>query len=457
MLTIATLTQDLTQIESCKQRWLIGDGGAKLELPNHWPLPELASDDDAALMALAFCSQYPLLELPQPPSTLRSLPALPALALPCLPAAKRPLFKQILADLNRHDALYTSLLWLLVSRGWVPHPQDWLPRHNDTHLPPILTPWLGWTGQGETLALTAESWADFAPAQRLTAMAELRRQHPNTARELLAAMAPAEPAEKRYDLYQLLAVGLSDADLPLIETLATDRSQKVKELASRLKMRRETQILAPELKNSVQYRERCAALADVPLPQLAHGMGLTVDTLLSQWAFAENIGRHGQSPNRSFLQNIAASLPEEQVLAVAQSLAKMRWEHGADLLEHLEILAPRLSEAARVELAIGLLAKPPVAMLPSELSVLFNGEWRWLSLTVFSKSRSTAQLLQRVKQQTKSEEEDYPLSQALAQLGLCLSHECASWLLNELTDIGLQALDPMLDHLKFNVNLKQEG
>lgn len=486
MLTTDTLKQDLALIDECKQRWLIGDGGLRLALPSHWPLPEQASEDDIALMALAFCSQYPLLEQPQAPAKLRALPALPPLSLPCLPSSQRPAFRQILGELNRHDRLYQSLLWLMVSRNLVPHPQDWLPSHNDTDLPPILTPWLGWNGNSEISALTADTWGDFMPAQRLAAMAELRRQHPDTARELLAAMAPAESAEKRYDLYQLLAVGLTADDMPLLESLSADRSQKVKELAARLKMRlgeqgaqaqdetltelvgwltlksrgllrRETQVLAPALKNSVQYRERCAALADVPLPQLAAGLGMDVDALLSQWAFADNMGSHGQSPNRSLLGNVAASLPDEQVWAVAQSLMNMSWEQGYDPMGYLEILAPRLAEEARVELANGLLIKAPADMLPSALCGLFNGEWRWLTLAVFSKSRATAQLIKRVKKQAKSDELDYQLINAMAQLGLCLSLECANWLLNELRDAGLHVMHPMLDHLKFNVSLKQEG
>ncbi|AXQ13837.1 hypothetical protein KE622_00250 [Shewanella algae] len=71
MLNAETLQQDLAQIDELKQRWLIGDGGASVSLPEHWTVPADADDDERTLMALAYCSQYPLLQQPHPPDRLK--------------------------------------------------------------------------------------------------------------------------------------------------------------------------------------------------------------------------------------------------------------------------------------------------------------------------------------------------------------------------------------------------
>ncbi|MCA6060593.1 hypothetical protein HUF18_12455 [Thalassolituus sp. ST750PaO-4] len=486
MLTLETLTQDLAQVDALKQSWLMGDGGTAAALPPHWPQPDGANDDDRALLALAYCSQYPLLEQIAVPEQLKPLSALPVLCLPTLATECRPAFRQILAALSKHDGLYWRLFNLLVSRGVAPHPLDWLPTANENRLPAAFAPWLRWVGSAD-IALTEASWGDFSPAARLNALRELRRDAPHDARSLLALMAPSEPADKRFDLYELLSLGLSHADLPLLETLEQDRSQKIKELAVRFKMRlgehepqvqdetitelqgwltsktrgllrRETLLLAPELKNSVQYRERCQALASVPLPALAASMGLTLNALLEQWSFSDNRGKGNYSPNESLLHNIADSLPEAQVMLAAERLLQAAADDGTDPSLSLRILAPRLSEEACVGLAAHLLARAD--LLPNTLGVLFAEEWRWLSLEAFSQSPSVALLIQRLKALAsagESQDSDYSLTLAMQQIGLCLNYDCAQWLLAQITNMGLSPLHPLLEHLKFNVSLKQEG
>lgn len=486
MLSTEILTQDLARVEALKQSWLIGDGGSAGALPPHWPLPENTQDDDRALLALAYCSQYPLLEQIAVPEQLKPLSALPVLCLPPLATECRPAFRQILAALSKHDGLYWRLFNLLVSRGVAPHPLDWLPTANEHRLPAALAPWLRWV-EGGDIALTETTWSDFSPAQRLNILRELRRDAPHDARSLLALMAPSEPADKRFDLYELLSLGLSHADLPLLETLEQDRSQKIKELAVRFKMRlgehepqvqdetitelqawltsktrgllrRETLLLAPELKNSVQYRERCQALASVPLPALAASMGLTLNALLEQWSFSDNRGKGNCSPNESLLHNIADSLPEAQVMLAAERLLQAAAADGIDPSIQLLILALRLSDEARVKLAAHLLARAD--LLPNTLVVLFTEEWRWLSLEAFSQSPSVALLMQRIKALSSADEPedaDYLLTQAMRQIGLCLSYDCAQWLLAQITNMGLSPLHPLLEYLKFNVSLKQEG
>ncbi len=187
-------------------------------------------------------------------------------------------------------------------------------------------------------------------------------------------------------------------------------------------------------------------------------MELTLDALLEQWSFADNHGKGNHSPNESLLHNIAASLPEAQVMLAAQRLLQAAADDGTDPSLSLRILAPRLSEEACIGLAGHLLARSD--LLPNTLGILFAEEWRWLSPEVFSQSPSVALLMQRIKVLSSAdepEEADFLLTQAMKLMGLCLGYDCAQWLLAQITNMGLSPLHPLLEYLKFNVSLKQEG
>ncbi|MGI3014855.1 DUF5691 domain-containing protein [Shewanella algae] len=489
MLNAETLQQDLAQIDELKQRWLIGDGGAPILLPEHWTVPADADDDERTLMALAYCSQYPLLQQPHPPGALKTLLGLPQLSLSLLPGQCRPAFRQLLALTTTSGSQYQALLALLVSRGFSPHPEDWLPARQDAELPPEFEPWVCWVTDARDEPLTEESWPDKSPAQRLAALKLLRRRSPDAARDLLVSMAASEAADKRLNLYQVLADGLSLADLPLLVSLEKDRSQKVKELANQLQMRlgqgnqqaedetltelvtwlslkprgllrRETVLLAPVLKNSVQNRDRCAALKSISLPLLATGLGMSLEQLLCQWSFADNAGKGLNSPNQALLLNVAASLPEEQVLLVANRLLDWAVEENENPMAELGLLVSRLNEQAKVNLAQALLSKAPGDLLPNAPYALFSGEWHWLSVAEFSRCKAMAELLKQLKtlvQAKDADEMERQLAWVMQQLGLCLNLECAQWLLAETKTLGISPMHPILDYLKFNVSLQREG
>ncbi len=79
-----------------------------------------------------------------------------------------------------------------------------------------------------------QRWAEGTLEQRAALLRRLRAAEPGAARERLAAALPELPANERSELVAALAVALSDADEPLLESLLADRSREVRQAASAL-------------------------------------------------------------------------------------------------------------------------------------------------------------------------------------------------------------------------------
>lgn len=82
--------------------------------------------------------------------------------------------------------------------------------------------------------LDTSNWAQASTAMKAQFIADLRAEDPAAARELVEAQLPLEKAPVRVRLIDALATGLSEADLPLLETLAKDRAPTVKQAVTRL-------------------------------------------------------------------------------------------------------------------------------------------------------------------------------------------------------------------------------
>jgi hypothetical protein len=82
--------------------------------------------------------------------------------------------------------------------------------------------------------VTSENWAEFPKGHRVAFLREERRKDPAGARRLLEGVLKAEPAAARVDLLAALEAGLGVDDLPLLESLTTDRAESVRNLAARL-------------------------------------------------------------------------------------------------------------------------------------------------------------------------------------------------------------------------------
>ncbi|WP_292330792.1 DUF5691 domain-containing protein [Mesorhizobium sp.] len=136
--------------------------------------------------------------------------------------------------------LKTRVATLVASRGFVLHPMDWMPATSYQESPDVYAPWVDWQAGADSEKrsrrehLTAESWDDFYPAARRTALVDLRRTMPALARTLIETKGASEPAEVRLALIELLRFGLGADDVPFLKSLSADRSGKVREMAGRL-------------------------------------------------------------------------------------------------------------------------------------------------------------------------------------------------------------------------------
>ena len=217
-------------------------GGAVFELaPTEWnDVAAASSPDEQERRLLAIAAQALDVALrPAAPKTLKRRPPLPVLALPMLPERLRPLLRAALkyaADVR----LKTRVATLVANRGFVLHPMDWMPAASYQESPEVYAPWVDWQAgadgerQSRREQLTAETWDDFYPAARRTALVDLRRTMPALARTLIETKGASEPAEVRLALIELMRFGLGADDVPFLKSLSADRSGKVREMAGRL-------------------------------------------------------------------------------------------------------------------------------------------------------------------------------------------------------------------------------
>jgi uncharacterized protein DUF5691 len=82
--------------------------------------------------------------------------------------------------------------------------------------------------------ITAENWTEFPKGHRVGFLREQRRKDPAAARVLLEGVFKSETAAARADLLGALDIGLGADDLLFLESVASDRSEAVRELVARL-------------------------------------------------------------------------------------------------------------------------------------------------------------------------------------------------------------------------------
>ncbi|MDG4880682.1 DUF5691 domain-containing protein [Mesorhizobium sp. WSM4884] len=220
--------------------WISGGAGFELAPPEWKELAAAANPDEQERRLLAIAAQaLDVAFRPAAPKMLKRRPPLPVLALPMLPDRLRPLLRAALkyaADAK----LKTRVAALVASRGFVLHPMDWMPAASYQESPDVYAPWVDWQAgadsekQSRREHLTAETWDDFYPAARRSALVDLRRTMPALARTLIETKGASEPAEVRLALIELMRFGLNADDVPFLKSLSADRSGKVREMAGRL-------------------------------------------------------------------------------------------------------------------------------------------------------------------------------------------------------------------------------
>jgi hypothetical protein len=311
-----TLTDHFAAIRDC---WITGGSAAALA-PDAWQaLVASDSPDETERRLLAIAGQAcDVAFRPALPGEVMRRKDLPRLALPTIPEHLRALFRQALRQTS--DKERNAVLRLVERRGFSAHPLDWMPAASSENVPDLYAPWQDWV-QSLDMAekdaadeLDEATWDSFYPAQRCLLLKSMRRQDPARALQLITARAGQEAAEKRLALIETLAVGLNDQDAPYLQSLAGDRSDKIKTLAWRLLARlrhkgagmpaedmaeladfletgskgifkRTATIRAKKLKSAAQASRRAALFKAASLVELSATFGITEAEFINAWQF----------------------------------------------------------------------------------------------------------------------------------------------------------------------------
>ena len=454
-------------------RWTMGSAAASAA--PIWSAELGAEPAEAELRLLALSGQFlGIAVTAEPPAALRVLPDIPALALPTVPEALRPLVRRILGAFKEAQRK-TELLGFLAARGWTMHPAEWMPAADDEDAPDVYAPWRDWAGIAASNRvvrdqardqLTVENWEDFWPAARKVALTELRRRDPAAARTVLEAKLGNENAEVRLRLLSLLATGLSEADIAFLEGLAAnDRAPKVKALAASLLARlgrgpavgediaelagffsvkmkgllhRSRVIQFENVKTPAQMHRRSALLESADIASLARALTLTPQELIDAWSW--DLDRQADAA----LTSLVARTGTDSLLAqTAEAVSQ------CDASAFLSVLTPRLAPGQRSELAEKVLRTrrfsfDSVKIVAGAMARLEN------PLT----SPAGTALLGALRRDDAKPSDEFP---ELFALGLISSRAAARQALEELNGAGLLQGDPRLEMLRLNAALDDNG
>jgi hypothetical protein len=444
-------------------RWMMGTSAAPVA-PSAWRDEIGGEPGEAELRLLALSGQFlGTVVVVEPPGELKALPDLPVLALPTLPDALRPLARRVQHALLR-AAKDDALPQFLAARGWTMHPADWMPFAGNSDAPEVYAPWREWvqTVSGGRISnhtdgrLTAESWEDFRPDDRLLALVELRLRDPDAARALLEAKIAGEKPERRYDLLRGLVHTLSEMDAPFLERIAaTDRADEVRREAASLLRRlgrgsatgedsaelagffevrnndllRRSRVVAPLANKGWSHDSRFSGLFNrVGFAAFAGALGLAPAELIEAWSWGnEQLDKH--------LADMASrSATDEDVVALAGALAG----HMPCNLWALRALVPRFDAAQRAALARQLLQ---------------NGDSFWNAFAVVG---AECRIDGAIGMPAGAALLGAPADE-LRGLGMIASRTAAMQALERLVAAGLPQADPRLDMIRLNAALDDKG
>jgi hypothetical protein len=145
----------------------------------------------------------------------------------------------------------------------------------------------------------ADRFATATRAERLALLAVVRRDDPDTGRELVAATWSKESAANRAGLVDALATGLSDADEPFLESTLDDKAATVRAAGA---------ALLDRLPNSRRARRMAARVAALTKPDGTVELPDKPDTAARRDGVA-NSREPGYGPRASWLIQLVAAAP----------------------------------------------------------------------------------------------------------------------------------------------------
>jgi hypothetical protein len=465
-------TSALASIRDC---WIAGGSAIGLA-PHAWkPAIVAAEAAEAERRLLAIAGQALRVALrPAAPKGLTARPALQHLALPFLPDPLRPLFRAAM-DQTAPDLRYAqNLLSLVAARGYAAHPADWFPLAPNMAAPAIYGPWLDWTMGLRTGSdqsghdLSPETWDEFVASERIHLLTTMRRTDPDEARAIIETKAPSVPAEQRLSLVEVLSEGLHAGDVPFLETLATDRSGKVRELADQLLARlegstsatdelrgsvaefftqgtagllRRRRYFAPTpVRNESRKTARYHLLRHWPLAAIAKVFDVTDAQFVTDWRFGDDEGF-----DRSLVRNIAEFGSDAAAAAIMDVIVSP----DEELTRSLTQLASRLDRDRRQRLVLHVLDHNPG--LADEIALMQPLEFGWVDAPRLRNCRSywkLESLIERDGAHLRAAIDGW-----LFGIGLVLTPGAAAEILDDLARAGLRADDPLLALLRLNAAL----
>lgn len=457
-------------LSAMRDCWITG-GTANGVAPPEWRnIVGMAETDECERMLLAIAGQaFDIGFRPAAPAGLIARALLPTLAMPTVPGRHRPLFRAALK--YAPDALgKLRVVAVAGARGYVAHPLDWMPSASETNAPRVYTPWVDWqqatnTGIVAPEALTVENWDDFLPAARHNALADLRRSDPAGARALLEAKAASETAEVRLPLIDLLRIGLSADDAPYLQSLASDRSGKIKLLASNLLariglrtgssdenirelaeffeqgraglLRRRTVYSAKNLKSVPQAVRRNQLLADVHFGDLANALGASEQEFIEGW----QIGRD-DNIDRLLAQTISDTGSDASASEYARRMIEAK--NPADL----QALYPRLGPQERralVDMALTFARDRTHLVVETDINVSSYEAPALLGSDLYKDKRAII---------ARRKPEEWPVLD-FNLLAYLATPAAAQAMIADLTSVGLGFADPALALLRLNAALSE--
>lgn len=458
-----------TALPRMRDRWL-GGGGAASVAPADW------AGSPIKLLALAGHA-LEVLRAPRPAGELTSRAPLPYLSLPALTDDRRMLLRRALAANKSDPQGQLVIIRLLAARGFVAHPEDWRPSLTQLQEVETYAPWAAWregaTAHAEDDFPTAATWPDWSWTERRNALNRLRASDPLVARALLQAVFPSEPAEKRLVLLGALTKGLGEEDMPFLDSLSTDRSDKVKQLAKRLLarlgryvtpgeveteladffetgkkgiLRRTSTVTVKGIKTPAQRKRLLELLELTSLPALAAKFALSEPDLVKAWEPSQH------SPDTEFVTLVLLTGSPAAVEALVS-----RVDDDFPLTPYM---AAALNELAPDEhrarlIAAGTRRESDVGF--STLLTLASHHPGMIDRASLEQSAAWKALIAIgiALDQNDERARNHNLARGLSALGLLCTSTAARWVIDTFTSFGLSPADPVLHGLALNAALNE--
>jgi hypothetical protein len=226
-------------------------------------------------------------------------------------------------------------------------------------------------GNGEEGASQEEIWQTGSAEQRRSVLQGLRRTDPDSAREWLILSWPEEDANSRADLLKQFSIGLSEKDLPFLESLTTDKSKKVREqvvsLLKRMPSSSIGELYAQAVFSHVEIKKTKSLLGGKKT--LSWSLPVKMDKAVFSSGINPLSNEKGVSDDicilRQLLEWVPLSLYEERWQLTTKEVLDLfqKDDTGKELFESLLLSVASFSDRTRAAIVLQQATTPPSALI----------------------------------------------------------------------------------------------